>query len=59
MIYAILKPDQELPLGYLFSESPPSLEALADALATQLSMPDRDALLNAYPGLLLGWAILH
>lgn len=59
MIYAILKPDSEFPLGYLFSDSPPSLEELADALAKQLSLPDRDDLIHAFPGLLLGWAILH
>mgnify|MGYP001568996349 CR=1 FL=1 len=59
MTYAILKPDSEFPLGFMTSDIPPSVDELADALAKQLWLSDRDALVDLYPNLMLGWAIVH
>lgn len=56
--YVILMPGDNA-VGYLTSALPPSLEELADQLARDTGFEDRDALINANPGLILGFATLH
>jgi hypothetical protein len=56
--YAILTPGDIL-VGLIRSAEPPTLEAMADQLAVLTGFEDRDALLNANPGLVLGFAPLH
>lgn len=59
MLYAILRPESEIPLAYLDSVLPPTLEAMADHLAEIGGFPDRDALLEKHPDLALGYAQVH
>lgn len=56
--YVILIPGDEV-VGYIRSAGSPSLEAMADHLATVQKYEDRDALLMSHPGLILGFAPLH
>jgi hypothetical protein len=49
----------DVPLGYIRSTGNPTLEAMADHLAILTGFEDRDAMLNANPGLQLGFAPLH
>jgi hypothetical protein len=57
--YVILRPEMDVPLGYIRSTGNPSLEAMADHLAVLTGFENRDAMLNANPGLTLGFAPLH
>lgn len=57
--YAIIQPQSDIPLAYLQSAASPTLEALFDHVAMLGGFPDRDALVESNPGLLLGFAILH
>jgi hypothetical protein len=59
MIYVILRPEHDTPLGYVSCAAEPSLELLADSLAWSYGFVDRDALLHLNPGLHLGFAPLH
>jgi hypothetical protein len=56
--YAILTPG-DIMVGTLRSAEPPTLEAMADRLAILTGFEDRDALLNANPALVLGFAPVH
>ena len=56
--YVILTPG-DVAVGLIRSTDPPTLEAMADRLATLTGFEDRDALLVANPGLTLGFAPLH
>jgi len=56
--YVILTPG-DVAVGYIRSDKAPSLEAMADKLAVDRAFTDRDALLDANPGLILGYAQLH
>ena len=56
--YAILTPGDNV-VGYIDSALPPSLEDMADHLAAMSGFADRDALIDANPGLILGFAPIH
>ena len=56
--YAILTPGDNM-VGRLNSPVSPSLEALADKLALDIGFADRDELIAANPGLVLGFAPIH
>jgi hypothetical protein len=56
--YVILTPG-DVPVGYIRSDGPPSLEAMANHLAVVGNFVDRDALLLANPGLTLGYCVLQ
>ena len=56
--YAILTPGDVL-VGTIRSSEPPTLEAMADQLAALTGFENRDAMLDANPGLQLGFAPLH
>lgn len=56
--YAILTPGDNM-IGKLSSPISPSLEALADKLALDTGFADRDELIAANPGLVLGFAPIH
>jgi hypothetical protein len=59
LTYAILQYGNEEPLGYIRCADRPSLEAMADHLASGAGFPDRDDYLALNPGLMLGCDILH
>jgi hypothetical protein len=56
--YVVLSPG-DIATGATFSAERPSFELAADALAALNGFPDRDAMLNAHPGLVIGFAPLH
>lgn len=56
--YAILTPDDNM-VGKITSPVSPSVEALADKLALDTGFADRDDLIAANPGLILGFAPIH
>jgi hypothetical protein len=56
--YVILTPGDE-PVGYIRSDGPPTLEAMADHLAIIGGFPDRDHFIHANPNLILGYCQLH
>ena len=56
--YVILTPGDNA-VGYFTSACNPTLEAMADHLAILTGFEDRDAMLAANPGLILGFAPLH
>ncbi len=56
--YVILTPGDNA-VGYIRSDGPPTLEAMADHLAVVGRFEDRDALIAANPGLTLGYAPVH
>ncbi len=56
--YVILTPGDNA-VGYIRSDGPPTLEAMADQLAADRAFETRDALLEANPGLTLGYAQVH
>ena len=59
MLYAILTPDEEAPLGYFDSPDAPTAEELADHLARAMGFDDRDAWSHAYGIEQLGIAPVH
>lgn len=56
--YVILAPG-DIMLGTMRCAAAPTVEQLADELASLNGFPDRDALIHANPGLVLGFAILQ
>ena len=56
--YAILTPGDNM-VGRLTSSVSPSIEALADKLALDTGFADRDELIAANHGLVLGFAPIH
>ena len=56
--YAVLLPG-DIPTGAAFASDSPDLEAAADALAAHYGYEDRDALVDAYPNLVIGFAPFH
>jgi hypothetical protein len=56
--YVILTPG-DVPVGYIRSDGPPTLEAMADSLTLSGGYESRDHLLNANPGLILGYCVLQ
>lgn len=56
--WVVLYPGEE-PTGATFCADEPSLELCADALAAWHGFRDRDELIAAHPGLIVGWAPLH
>lgn len=58
LTWCILVPGDEL-VGYHESVMPPTLEDLGDTLALQCGFKDRDELIDANPGLVLGFCALH
>lgn len=59
MLYAILTPGDEVPLGYFDSADAPTLEELADHLAETFGFVDRDAWMDAYGVEQIGFAPVH
>ncbi|MEF9444399.1 beta-lactoglobulin I [Burkholderia sp. 1B3(2022)] len=59
MLYAILTPEDEAPLGYFDSPEAPTAEELADYLAEELGFSDRDAWMDAYGVKRIGFAPVH
>jgi hypothetical protein len=57
--YVILRPEMDVPLGYIRSTGSPSLEDMADHLAILGGFANRDHFLHVNPGLTLGYAPLH
>jgi len=56
--YVILTPGDNA-VGYIRCDAPPTLDQLADKLASDNGFADRDALIAAHPNLTLGYAQVH
>lgn len=56
--YVILTPG-DVPVGYIRSDGPPTLEAMADHLTTVGGFDDRDHLMLVNPNLTLGYCALQ
>ncbi len=59
MLYAILTPKAEAPLGYYDSSLTPTPEDIADFLAKTMGFDDRDEWIEAYGVEKLGDAPVH
>ena len=52
-------PDNDYPIALMYSDGPPSTEAMADHITRVLAFKDREALLLANPGLSLGYLAMQ
>ncbi len=59
MIYAILTPEGDAPLGYYSAAEAPTLEELADHMAKATGFADRDEWISHAGVEMLGYAPVH